>query len=54
MAARFKVFRGVWASWEKLFLEAAEFITTLGPDRVISVSHSADQCDGVVTVWYWE
>ena len=54
MVAQYKVFRGLWTSWEKLLMDAAEFMTRLGPDRVISVSHSADQCDGVVTVWYWE
>jgi hypothetical protein len=39
--------------WEELFREAADFATTIGPDRVISISHSEDENDGVVTVWYW-
>ena len=51
--AEFKVFRGMFASWEKLFMEAAAFAGALGPERVISISHSADHSDGVVVVWYW-
>ena len=46
-------FRGTFATWEALFDEAAQFATEIGPERVLSISHSADQSDGVVTVWYW-
>ena len=42
------------ASWDELFSQAAEFATTLGRERLITISHSADHSDGVVTVWYWE
>jgi hypothetical protein len=49
---RFEVFRGVMASWEDLFEEAAEFATRLGPDRLITISHSEDENDGVVAVWF--
>jgi hypothetical protein len=49
----FQTFRGRFATWESLFADAAAFATTLGRERVISISHSADQGDGVVTVWYW-
>jgi hypothetical protein len=52
--ARYEVFRGTISSWDTLFAEAAAFATGIGPDRVIGISHSADQHDGVVTVWYWE
>lgn len=52
--ARFKVFRSSLTTWESLFAEAAEFATRLGPDRLIAVSHSADNGEGVVAVWYWE
>jgi hypothetical protein len=48
-----KVFRGTFATWEKLFSEAAEFATSVGPERVISISHSEDDSDGVVAVWFW-
>jgi hypothetical protein len=53
MTVRFKMFRGTIASWEQLFAEAAEFATTLGSERLIAISHSEDQQDGVVAVWYW-
>lgn len=53
MKATFKVFRGTLASWEKLFEKATIFATTIGQDNIISISHSADHSDGVVTVWYW-
>lgn len=46
----FKVFRGAFTKWETLFAQAAEFASGLGPDRLISISHSEDE---VVAVWYW-
>jgi hypothetical protein len=52
--ARFKMFRSGLTPWESLFAEAAEFVTEVGPDRLITVSHSADGGEGVVAVWYWE
>jgi hypothetical protein len=52
--ARFKTFRSGLATWESLFAEAAEFASEVGPERLISVSHSADNGEGVVTVWYWD
>jgi hypothetical protein len=51
--AKFEVFRGTFATWTTLFSEAAHFAGVIGPDRVISISHSATHSDGVVTVWYW-
>ena len=49
----YRTFRGILATWEELFAEAAQFATEIGPERVVSISHSEDQSDGVVTVWYW-
>ncbi len=49
----FKIFKSKWLSWEKLFKEAAAFATSLGPERLITITHSADQGTGVVTVWFW-
>ena len=37
----------------ELFKRAAEFATRMGRDRLIGISHSEDNSDGVVTVWYW-
>jgi len=51
---KFEEFRGVIATWEQLFQQAAEFATKIGRDRLISISHSEDQQDGVIAVWYWE
>jgi len=50
----FKVYRGAWTSWDELFTEASKFATEIGKERLISISHSEDKNDGVVTVWYWE
>lgn len=50
----YQVFRGgAFTTWERVFAQAAEFSTLLGPERVISISHSEDQNQAVVTVWYW-
>ena len=54
MQLRHKAFRGMWKSWASLFDEAAVFATRLGPERVISVSHSCDNTEGVVVVWFWD
>ena len=49
----FRMFRGTMATWEQLFSDAAAFATTIGQERLITISHSEDQQDGVVAVWYW-
>ena len=49
----YRMFRGTFETWEALFAEAAHFATEIGTERVVSISHSADRSDGVVTVWYW-
>lgn len=54
MPVRFKIFQSSLSSWEALFEEAAVFASQLPPDRLISISHSEDANDGVVTVWYRE
>ena len=53
MTVRFKVFRGTLATWDELFSEAAAFATRVGRERLITISHSEDQQDGVAAVWYW-
>jgi len=52
--ARFRIFRSALTTWESLFVEAAEFATEMGPERLITVSHSSDNGEGVITVWYWD
>lgn len=53
MRVNFRHFESMTKSWQALFREAADFATVLGPERLISISHSEDQNAGVVTVWYW-
>lgn len=53
MQVCFKEFVSAFRSWDSLFSEAAAFATTIGKDKLISISHSADHNTGVVTVWYW-
>jgi hypothetical protein len=54
MRVCFKVFRSGTSTWQTLFAEAAAFATQISPERLINISHSEDDNDGVVTVWYWD
>jgi hypothetical protein len=51
--AAYKLFRSRLSPWELLFKQAADFATQLGPGRLISISHSEDQGEALVAVWYW-
>ena len=53
MQIKFEVFRSTFSSWDTLLAEAAAFANSLAPDRLINISHSADNSNGVVVVWYW-
>ena len=53
LIVKYKTFRGTLTTWDELFADAAEFAKQVDRDRLISISHSADQSRGVVTVWYW-
>ena len=53
MKVKYQVFRGTFTSWKTLFSQAAEFATEIGKDKLINISHSENQIEGVVTVWYW-
>jgi hypothetical protein len=53
MQARFKMFQSGHEPWEMMFQRAADFMTKLGPEYTIGVSHSHESTVGVVTVWYW-
>jgi hypothetical protein len=52
--ARCKLFKSHYDSWETMSQQVAEFLTTLGPGKVIGVSHSQESQLGVIAVWYWE
>ncbi len=49
----FEVFKSSFNTWPSLFQKAAAFAETIGPERLIGISHSSDYSQGVVTVWYW-
>lgn len=53
MRVLFRYFRGTFKTWPALFKEAGDFATTVGRDNLISLSHSMEGADGIVTVWYW-
>jgi hypothetical protein len=52
--ACYKLFKSYSDPWEKMAEQVAEFLTTLGPGRVIGVSHSHENNLGVIAVWYWD
>lgn len=56
MKVQHKLFKSSLKSWDTLCDEAAAFATTVGKERLISISVS--QADtggqGVIFVWYWE
>jgi hypothetical protein len=49
----FRIFRGTFSTWNSLCAEAAEFASTIGRQNLINISHSEDDDDGVITVWFW-
>ena len=53
-ASRSNSFAALFSTWDSLFSDAAEFATALGRERLISISHSEEKGEGVVTVWYWK
>ena len=54
MFANYRMFKSATKTWQTLFNEASHFSSTLGPDRMINISHSCDQNTAVVVVWYWD
>ena len=53
MRAAFRSFESYEETWETLFRRAAEFAGQLGPERVISISHSESiRSKGIVVVWF--
>ena len=48
----YKMFRGALPGWDELFTSASEFASSLKPEQLINISHSVNNTDGVVTVWY--
>ena len=53
MTIMFRVFRSSLASWETLFEEAGTFASSIGKERLINITHSDYNLEGIVVVWYW-
>lgn len=51
--AVYRVFRATFKGWDTLCVQAAAFATSLGKERLITISHSADHSDKMITVWFW-
>ena len=54
MQVSFQVFRSSTKSWTDLCGEAATFASDKGKERLINISVSEDQNEGVIVVWYWD
>lgn len=54
MKAKYREFRGRLFFVEDAYRQACDFASTLGRDRVISISHSGNRVYRWVVVWYWE
>ena len=51
---KFQIFKGTFKSWTSLCEEAATFASEKGKERLINISVSEDNNEGVIVVWYWE
>ena len=54
MQVSFQVFKSSTKSWADLCGEAAAFASDKGKERLINISVSEDQNEGVIVVWYWD
>ena len=54
LIVKHEFFKSKLATWDELFAQAAEFASQVNRERLISISHSADNSEGVVVVWYWD
>ena len=54
MRVQFKTFESQFLTRQKMLQKAAEFATQMGPERLINVTHSEDNHESFITVWYWE
>ena len=53
MTLQFEVFRARLSTWNSLFEDASTFATGIGKERLVTITTSADQGEGIVVVWYW-
>ena len=53
LIVKYKYFKRILATWDDMFVDAAQFAAHIGRDRLIGISHSHSHYEGVVVVWYW-
>jgi hypothetical protein len=53
MRITFKSFDSKLASREKLFKAAVDFANKVDPQKLITITHSEDRDNIVITIWYW-
>jgi hypothetical protein len=54
---KFEIFKDAWKPWEAIYQEAADFASSVGRDRLITITAhgaGANNGEGYVTVWYWD
>jgi hypothetical protein len=54
MFVHYKIFKSKTQSWPTLFNDASAFANQIGEQRLINISHSCDQLEAVVVVWFWD
>jgi hypothetical protein len=50
---KFRIFNSSTSSWDTLCQSAADLADRVGPENLVSVSHSQEGMHGVIIVWYW-
>jgi len=54
MRVRFKTFQSQFGLRERVLQKVAEFAQQVGRERLISISHSEERDNAIITLWYWE
>jgi len=53
-----EIFRATWTGWAGLCDAATVFASSLGPDRLINISHASGAGhlinEAIIVVWYWD
>jgi hypothetical protein len=50
---KLEVFRGSRQAWNETLDEATQFVHKIESEKLIGITHSIDQTEGVVAVWHW-
>ena len=54
MQVRFKTFQSQFGLRERVLQKVAEYAQQVGRERLISISHTEERDNAVITIWYWE